>query len=208
MAGNDVPTEDWDCDDDGDGTMGDQTNCGAGVGTGTTGTTGWKPEGQGRWTRAAAAQQTNACGPPSATIGAECAGGPAEGQTSGRGCQAGNDSGESPAKSRKCGGGDEAQTDARETADRQRALELLQQQRAAEEAQVASYSQGQGGFGSQAALSAAAKNFVLEVQKAEARAAKRGVEAKHADGRPLLELAPMELVEWIKAQLGDEDQQL
>ncbi len=207
MAGNDVPSEDWECDGDDGGATGNQANCSADNGAGSSRTAGWKPEGQSRWTRATATQQPNSRAPPGASSVTEYTGGPADGHAGGRGGQAGDDCGQSPAKSRKCGGGDGTQADAREAADRQRALELMQQQKAAEEAQVASFNNGQGGFGSQAALSAAAKNFVLEVQKAEARAAKRGVEARHADGRPLLELAPMELAEWIRTQLGDEDEQ-
>ncbi len=87
-------------------------------------------------------------------------------------------------------------------------MELLLQQKAAEEAQLASYNHGQGGFGSQAALSLAAQRFVLEVRRVEARAAKKGIEAKHADGRQLLELSPMELEEWAGAQLAEDDEQL
>ncbi len=211
MASDDVPTEDWDRDDDWPGGTGDQEDRDGGGEGSNTRAAGWKPEGQGRWTRAGAALQAlqaPASGAPNSTNGSAGAGEPAEGRGSGGKGRTGDDVGESPAKSRKCGGDEEAQADARAAADRQRALELLHEQRAAEEAQVASFNQGQGGFGSQAALSAAAQKFVLEVQRAEARAGKCGVEAKHADGRQLLELTPMELAEWVRTQLGDEDEKL
>ncbi len=69
-------------------------------------------------------------------------------------------------------------------------------------AQTDSYDAGQGGFGSQAALSAAARKFVLLVQTTQARAEAMGVEPKASDGRSLLDLSPEELQEWDKEHLG------
>ncbi len=112
---------------------------------------------------------------------------------------------ESPAKSRKCLSEDEAKAEARAASDKQRALELLEQHKAAEEVQRQSYGNGTGGFGSQAALSQAAQHFVAEVQRAEARAARGGVEPVHNDGRRLLQLTPAELQQWIEEHLEEED---
>ncbi len=212
MADDDAPTDAGDYDDRGQGGMGGCEGQGGGDGGGTTRAAGWKPEGQGRWARAGAAQGTPSSGDTSASSGAVREGATAanaQARTQG-GKDDDGEARESPAKSRKCdGSGDgERQAEARAAADRERALELLQQQRAAEEAQLASYNHGQGGFGSQAALSVAAQKFVHEVKRVEERAAKRGVEPKHADGRQLLELSPMELEEWAAARLDGDDEQL
>ncbi len=89
--------------------------------------------------------------------------------------------------------------------DARRAEELQRQLESATAAQELSYSQGKGGFGSEAALSVAAQGFVLEVQRAQARANEMGVEPRAQDGRTLLELAPAELSLWIQENLeGDE----
>ncbi len=109
-----------------------------------------------------------------------------------------------PPRSRRRKSDEGACNEAREAADRRRALELHAQQSAAAAAQVESFNAGGGGFGSQAALSLAAQRFVGEVQNAQERAAKRGIEAKAEDGRSLLELTPMELQEWVEKNLdGD-----
>ncbi len=112
---------------------------------------------------------------------------------------------ENPAKSRKCLDAEEAKAEARAASDRQRAMELLEQHKAAEEVQRESYCNGTGGFGSQAALSQAAQQFVAEVQRAEARATRVGVEPVHNDGRRLLQLTPMELQQWLEEHLEEED---
>ncbi len=209
LAGDDGPTEDGNCDNRGLGWPGGGAGRGGGDDGSTTRAVGWKPEGQGRWARAAAAQQTPSGGGTSASSGTARATGEEEPQAKSDGDHEDEKGpGESPAKSRKCNDASEQQAEARAAADRQRALELLQQQKAAEEAQLASYNHGQGGFGSQAALSLAAQKFVLEVRRVEARAAKRGIEAKHDDGRQLLELSPMELDEWASAKLADDDEHL
>ncbi len=152
----------------------------------------WRPEGPGRWTRATAAQQTS-------TKGA------AEGRTTGGGEGDAGEAVENPAKSRKCLSADEAKAEARAASDKQRAMELLEQHKAAEEIQRQSYGNGTGGFGSQAALSQAAQHFVAEVQRAEARAAGAGVEPVHDDGRRLLQLSPAELQQWVEEHLEEED---
>ncbi len=78
------------------------------------------------------------------------------------------------------------------------------QQSAAAPAQLESYNAGAGGFGSEAALSIAAQRFVAEVQSAQERAARRGIEPKAEDGRALLQLTPMELQQWVEANLSDD----
>ncbi len=95
--------------------------------------------------------------------------------------------------------------EARQEMDAKRAMDLLQEQQAAMAAQLQSHQAGTGGFGSEAALSMAAQRFVHEVRQAEARAAKKGIDPRH-DGRALLELSPMELQQWVQANLGEESE--
>ncbi len=207
MAGGDAATDDWGQMDNLQGeAMGSAgTEDPSRGGEGAARASAWKPEGPGRWSRTAAAMQA------SATNGGVS--GAADRRATGAvdtlvGCDGKTGDGEtvgSPAKARKCATDADTQAEARVASDQQRALELLQQQKAAESAQVDSYNQGKGGFGSQAALSLAAQKFVLEVQRAEARAAEKGIEPRHEDGRKLLELTPMELESWITANLVDED---
>ncbi len=94
--------------------------------------------------------------------------------------------------------------DARKAADAKRAEELHRQLQIASAAQEQSYREGGGGFGSEAALSAAAQKFVLDVQRAQAQANEMGIEARAQDGRSLLQLSPAELRQWMEVHLeGD-----
>ncbi len=209
MAGGDEPTEEGDCGARDLGGKGGYAGQDGGDDGGTARTVEWKPEGQGRWTRATAAQRPPSSGNTSTSSGTARAEGMADARTRiDEDQDDGEGANESPPKSRKCGDNSEngRQAEARAAADRQRAMELLQQHKAAEEVQQASFNRGQGGFGSQAALSQAAQQFVMEVRRVEDRAAKQGIEAKHADGRQLLELSPMELEEWADAKLAEDEQ--
>jgi hypothetical protein len=94
---------------------------------------------------------------------------------------------------------------ARAAADARRAEELHRQLQAATAAQEQSDREGSGGFGSEAALSAAAQKFVLDVQKAQAQAHEMGVEARAEDGRALLQLSPAELRQWTEKNLEGGD---
>ncbi len=213
------------------GTKGGEAGCAHGKGgTGQGGPKGrtaeWRPDGPGRWSRAGASGKTGlataetdaqaeagaAAPQPKGTPGAgEAAteghqrpikGGNEHGR--GQGDDAGADDGledGGPPRSRRRKSDEGASGEAREAEDRRRAQELHAQQSAAAAAQVESFNAGEGGFGSQAALSLAAQRFVGEVQNAQERAAKRGIEAKAADGRSLLELTPMELQEWVGKNL-------
>ncbi len=89
--------------------------------------------------------------------------------------------------------------------DARRAQELREQLEHASAAQVQSYQEGTGGFGSEVALSWAAQKFVLDVQRAQAQAGEMGVERRAAGGRTLLELFPMELKQWIEEHLEAEE---
>ncbi len=111
-----------------------------------------------------------------------------------------------PPKHRRRGTDEDARCGAREASDRKRAEELRAQQDAAAAAQIQSFNAGAGGFGSEVALSLAAQKFVGEVQNAQRRAARQGVDPKAEDGRSLLELTPMELQRWVDANLGEEDE--
>ncbi len=187
----------------------------------------WKPEGPGRWSRAAAAaaegrgsdsvggqqQQRQQRQGKGADESGKNGGHPTEEETraeGGRGARcAGNDGGEEddggdekPPKQRKKQTEEEAKEEGRAEADRRRAEELHRQQQEAMAAQTDSYNAGQGGFGSQAALSVVAQKFVLLVQTTQARAEAMGVEPRASDGRTLLELSPAELQEWEKEHLG------
>ncbi len=196
----------------------------------------WRSDGPGRWSRAAAAGKAGSASAGAAAQAAQAAqaeagattsklegalgtggatgakhaetGEETQGQGRGKGengtASDGEDGG--PPRSRRRKSDESASHEAREAADRRRAEELHAQQSAAAAAQVESFNAGEGGFGSQAALSLAAQRFVGEVQSAQRRATKRGVEAKAEDGRSLLELTPMELQEWVGKNLdGDDD---
>ncbi len=181
-------------------------------------TTGWRPEGAGRWSRARPTEEpgTGRGAPPAPTpaaatrgkrgaedstgaTGAAAAAGPATTQAAPP----------TPAGDGEDGADDRApkhrrstsEAEAREEADRRRALDLLQQQQQAIAAQQASYDAGAGGFGSDTALSVAAQRFVGEVHKATEQARKKGIEPK-AGGKDLVELTPMELRKWVQENLG------
>ncbi len=187
----------------------------------------WRSEGPGRWSRAAAAGKAGGTGVATATQGTSPTDQPGQGTGAGGG-SAGDDRGPGdgdegmedaqPAsdeedadtskrrqRRRRCTD-EEAREEARLAADRRRAEELRQQQAAAVAAQVNSFNAGAGGFGSNAALSHAAQSFVLEVQRAQERAAAKEIEPKTKDGRSLLQLAPLELREWVTENLGDGDE--
>ncbi len=189
----------------------------------------WKPEGTGRWSRTAATA-TEGKGSGSAegtqqrrlqreekeaddagadggrtTGGVPRTGGGRETRCAGGGVGEGEgeDGGdEKPPKQRKMQTDEETREMDRVESDRKRAEELHRQQQEAMAAQKDSYDAGQGGFGSRAALSAAAREFVLLVQATQARAEAMGVEPKTSDGRQLLDLSPEELQEWDKEHLG------
>ncbi len=188
----------------------------------------WRSDGPGRWSRAAAAGKTGnasaemaaqatAAAAASQTKGDSGAGGAAAAPRRGAGdgangqdCGMDDDEAASdredggPPKHRRRRSAEDTRNEAREAADRKRAEELHAQQSAAAAAQVDSFNAGAGGFGSQAALSIAAQRFVGEVQSAQERAAKRGIEPKAGDGRALLELTPMELQQWVEENLADD----
>ncbi len=115
------------------------------------------------------------------------------------------DGGERAGKHRRRQTEAEAMEDARAAADARRAEELHRHLQAASAAQEQSYREGNGGFGSEAALSAAAQKFVLDVQKAQAQANELGVEARAEDGRALLQLSPAELRLWMEKNLEGGD---
>ncbi len=187
----------------------------------------WRPEGPGRWSRAAASGQAGGAEAAATVQGTSVATGgqPKQGAGAGGGVAEGD---------REPGGGDECMEDvkpasdgedadssrrrlrrrtneetkeeARLAADRKKAEELQQQQAAAVAAQVNSFNAGAGGFGSDAALSHAAQSFVLEVQRAQESAAARNIEPKAEDGVSLLQLAPQELRRWVEINFGNEDE--
>ncbi len=95
-----------------------------------------------------------------------------------------------------------SEVELREEADRRRAEELLQQQQRAEAAQRASHQAGAGGFGSDTALTEAARKFVEDVQRAESTARSKGIEPR-AGEKKLLEFSPAELQAWIDDNLWD-----
>ncbi len=203
-----------------------KASCGGGKGKASE----WRSDGPGRWTRAAAASK--AVGPsaeatPQAAVagaaaqaeGGTEAGGAADTTAGGMGARghdqggatadAPTDSGDEdgkPPKHRRRQSDEDAKCGAREASDRKRAEELRAQQAAAAAAQIESYNAGAGGFGSEVALSLAAQKFVVEVQGAQRRAARQGVEPRAEDGRALLELTPMELQRWVEANLGEDDE--
>ncbi len=182
----------------------------------------WKPEGPGRWSRADAArkgtQQAQAKGktamgePPLSQETSEGAFQQGNVPASAEGGTASSRRGSGPEDEEEDGSGRagkhrrrqtdaEAMEDARTAADARRAEELHRQLQAATAAQEQSYREGNGGFGSEAALSAAAQKFVLDVQRAQAQAHELGVEARAEDGRSLLQLSPAELRQWTERNL-------
>ncbi len=189
----------------------------------------WRSEGPGRWSRAVALGKTGVNGAAANVQVASdsMVGQPKQeagtngGAVAGDHEPGGNDDGMEDVRSDGDGGDDdpskrrqrrrrqtseEAKEEARLAADKKKAEELQQQQAAAIAAQVNSFNEGAGGFGSDAALSHAAQAFVLEVQRAQERAAAKGIVPKAEDGRALLQLAPLELRGWIEKNLGDEEE--
>ncbi len=180
---------------------------------------GWRPEGEGRWTRArnvqgarpaTAAGQHDVDGPhgasnkPGTGAAQAAATGQAGAEPGGAGSgSGGNKRGAEEPEDAKNAVRQRTEAEAREEADRRRAVELLQQQQQAIMAQQASHEAGAGGFGSEMAQSVAAQQFVAEVCKTVERARKKGVEPR-AGGKELVELTPMELKQWIADKLGDE----
>ncbi len=188
-----------------------------------SGPKGWRPEGASRWTRTgvqrAADQQaahgaTTEGGSKGTAQGTEVRGTGSAGalgdeRTANAGCTTGGaEAGDSDTaragKHRRRHTAAEAERDERAESDNRRADELRRQLAQATAAQERSYQEGKGGFGSEAALSAAAQGFVLQVQRAQAQAHERGIEPVAADGRTLLELSPAELVQWETDNLRDD----
>ncbi len=114
-----------------------------------------------------------------------------------------DDTGERAGKHRRRQTQAEVSEAARREDDARRAQELRRQIDDATAAQTQSFREGNGGFGSEAALSAAAQRFVLDVQRAQAQAGEMGVEPRAEDGRVLLELSPAELHQWVEEHLGN-----
>ncbi len=185
--------------------------------------TEWKPEGPGRWTRTVA-QRGGERKPGQGEAAVPAARRPAqasEGSGTGDGGRTGDSTtaaGAAPAASAEEDDGDggragkhrrrqsaaESEQEERNASDARRAEELRRQVERASEAQEQSYREGRGGFGSEAALSAAAQGFVLQVQRAQAQASELGVEPRAQDGRTLLQLSPAELEQWVRENLGDD----
>ncbi len=177
----------------------------------------WRADGPGRWTRKGiprgADRQSGAnaaTGAPHAGAGAAAGGNAATGSGPGTTTSGGatmddgsEDGGARAGKHRRRQTEAEAAEEERAAADARRAQELQQQLAQATAAQERSYRDGQGGFGSEAALSAAAQAFVLQVQRTQAQAGEMGVEARAEDGRTLLQLSPAELDQWARDNLGD-----
>ncbi len=178
----------------------------------------WRADGPGRWSKkgaprgegqqqgplaAATAAQNNAGG--AAGESAAAGGGPEAATATGAAGGDDGDGGEGRAgKHRRRQSDTEATGQERAAADARRARELQQQLERAAAVQERSYRDGQGGFGSEAALSAAAQSFVLQVQKVQAQAGEMGVEPRAEDGRTLLQLSPAELDQWARDNLGDD----
>ncbi len=175
----------------------------------------WRPEGAGRWAKAK--PEHGACQAPA--VGTQLMQRPNSGDDAGNaalatavGTASPSAGGATASSGNKRGAEDSAdakgavrqktEAEAREEADRQRAAELIQQQQATIAAQQASHEAGAGGFGSQAAQSAAAQQFLDDVCKTVERARRLGIDPT-ADGRQLVELSPMELTQWVAEKLGD-----
>ncbi len=206
-------------DEDGDNRQCNGDRSGGGAGRAA----GWRPEGPGRWSRAGAMQAR--AGPngeaaeqtPSQRANGRSGGGGAAATTDGDGGSNGgetmvradgdDDTGERAGKHRRRLTETEANETARREDDARRAQELRRQIDAATAAQTQSYREGNGGFGSEAALSAAAQRFVLDVQRAQAQAGEMGIEPRADDGRSLLELSPAELRQWVEEHLDNDGMQ-
>ncbi len=219
LYGGDSQDEEWgeqhrECEvDEG----GDQSDDRARDSTGAERTAGWRPEGPGRWSRAgnmqAQAGQRDAPkgrAPPPRDDGRGDDGGAAaeasgDGDTGGGGATTRadqvDDTGERAGKHRRRQTQAEVSEAARREDDARRAEELRRQIDEASAAQAQSFREGKGGFGSEAALSAAAQRFVLDVQRAQAQAGEMGIEPRAEDGRMLLELSPAELRQWVEEHL-------
>ncbi len=184
----------------------------------------WRPEGAGRWSRSGATkggdQQTGTCA--DATDGTRTPAHGNGGSGAGKGASVGDGSvakapgemanadtddgdGARAGKHRRRQTEAEAKEAERTAQDSRRAQELRQQLDHASAMQERSYRDGNGGFGSETALSLAAQSFVLHVQRVQAQADQMGVEPRAQDGRTLLELSPMELKQWAQDNLGDDD---
>ncbi len=173
---------------------------------------GWKPEGPGRWSRKGGQREDGQRSPPSATTEARGGDGPrdlaaADGKpsASGSGGLEADGDGERAGKHRRRNSDADAEQEERRASDARRAQELQRQLECATAAQVQSFQSGKGGFGSEAALCAAAQKFVLDVQRAQAQAGELGIEARAEDGRTLLELSPAELSRWSEVHLKEYD---
>ncbi len=193
----DGEAETWGCAGGGPG-----SNAPAAAGNTKGGTTAWRPEGTGRWARADTAREARRTDGTDSIGGAASAAAEATAATAPGNASAGNKRGaDEPADDdAKSAVRQKTEAEAREEADRRKAAELLQQQGAAIAAQQASHEAGEGGFGSQAAQSAAAQQFLKDVCTAVERARHLGIEPK-ADGKELVELSPMELTQWVSKHL-------
>ncbi len=208
-----------------DGDDGDQMGDGDGYGGGDAGrSTTWRPEGAGRWSKARTEARAGADVAPTGQAhnhtqrddrrgdggGAATANGDDD-KTSGNGAALRDDgdgeTGERAGKHRRRDAGAEGNEDARRDEDARRAQELRRQIEDATAAQTRSFNEGRGGFGSEAALSAAAQRFVMDVQRAQAQAHEMGIEPLASDGRSLLELTPAELRQWVEERLEGERMQ-
>ncbi len=201
--------------------MGDGYEYGGGAGRSTT----WRPEGPGRWSKARTTEArtgTNEAPPGQAHnhtqrddsrgSGGGAAAATDDGdKTSGTDAAQRNDgdgeTGERAGKHRRRDTGAESNEGARREDDARRAQELRKQIEEATAAQTRSFHEGRGGFGSEAALSAAAQRFVMDVQRAQAQAHEMGVEPLASDGRSLLELTPAELRQWVEEHRESESMQ-
>ncbi len=193
--------------------------------------TEWRSEGPGRWSRAvtgrkgtqqAPTEGAAASGetPSNQDSGADKGGGRSRQEntsanadnhgtsTSGKGMGPGDgddDGGERAGKHRRRQSEAEDKEDERAAADARRAAELHSQLQVASAVQEQSFREGSGGFGSEAALSAAAQKFVYEVQRAQAQAHELGIDPYAEDGRALLQLSPTELRQWVERYLENGD---
>ncbi len=200
-------------DGDGDDRMDNCDGCGGDTGRPAN----WRPEGPGRWSKAGTTQAragldgntTQQTSPQRSDVrggdgGAATAADGAEranGGVAARRSDGDDDTGERAGKHRRREAGAEDAEAMRVEDDARRAQELRRQIDDAAAAQTRSYQEGRGGFGSEAALSAAARRFVLDVQRAQAQANEMGIEPRTSDGRPLLELSPAELGKWVEEHL-------
>ncbi len=224
MYDEDSQEDEWDsrrrgCDEEHDD---DRHGDGGGNNGGAGRPAAWKPEGPGRWSKAGAAQaRTSASGTETEQThthtqrdgGRNSGGGAAtatgaDGRTNdgdaARRTDGDEDTGERAGKHRRREAGVEDNEELRREDDARRAQELRKQIEDVAAAQTQSFHEGRGGFGSEAALSAAAQRFVLDVQRAQAQAHEMGIEPTASDGRSLLELTPAELRQWVEERLEDE----